>query len=185
MKKIISLILLILILAVIGISGCTDTAPIQNKTFNKNGINFQYPGNWSDNATITFTQNTSNVIEEIGTLGNGNVTLAVLYLNMTKYPQYAQFDIGTLKDLAISSWKSDGTNTSILSNINSPIGNRTAYEVIYTAPDPVNNVLFKNYYVMMGDKGKEVYILRFNAPEADFAKYYDQFKSIESSVQIQ
>lgn len=37
---------LIIILAVVAISGCTEQA--QNKTYSANGVTFQYPGNWSE-----------------------------------------------------------------------------------------------------------------------------------------
>ena len=39
---------------IIAISGCTSPAAA-NKTYNNGGIIFQYPGNWSENATFNYT----------------------------------------------------------------------------------------------------------------------------------
>lgn len=184
MKSRISIVILILILVSVGISGCIGTNSVQNKTFSNSGISFQYPGNWSNNVTLNWTSgNAQN--ETIGKLGNGNVTLAILYMNNTTQPLLISYDIGTLTYFAVQSWKSEGNNTNVLSNTNRRIGNNTVGEIIYTSQDPVSNVLYKYYYVITGEQGKSVYVLRFGAPESDFAQYYDQFQSIVNSIKIQ
>ena len=172
--------ILFLVLGVVGISGCTDNSS-QNKTFNKDGITFQYPGNWTENVNVSWTTgNAQN--STIGTMGNGNITLAVLYNNLTNSPVKG-FDIGAMKNIAVQSWKSE-VNTKILSDTNRQINNKTFYEIIYTTVDPISNITTKSYYVITGDKGQSLYILRFNTPEADFASYYNQFRDIVSSVQF-
>lgn len=52
---------------IVAVSGCTSSGnvPIFNKTFSKSGIIFQYPGNWSDNATMNFAKNASKEVEVI------------------------------------------------------------------------------------------------------------------------
>ena len=57
-------------------------------------------------------------------------------------------------------------------------------EIIYTEKDPVTNLIYENYYVLLGGSGNNVYVMRFRAPQADFSKYYSQFQSIVSSVTI-
>ncbi|SCG85950.1 hypothetical protein [Methanobacterium congolense] len=183
MKKIWSILVLFLILAIVGVSGCIGTNSVQNKTFSSSGISFQYPGNWSDNVTVNWTSgNAQN--ETIGNLGNGNVTLGVLYINASSQPLFASYDIPSLGNLAVLSWKSDGTNTTVLSNTNRQIGNNTVDEIIYTSPNPVSGAVYKYYYVITGEQGKSIYILRFGAPEADFANYYSQFQGIVNSINI-
>lgn len=177
--------ILIIIGLIVTISGCTSssTASISNKTFSKSGIIFQYPGNWSDNATMNFAKSASNEVELIGTLGNGSVTLAVQYLNGTKYPEYVM-DTAKTKELNLAYGKS--VNPNILSDTNRQIDNKTAYEIIYTIPDAVTNVTYKKYYVFIHSKNnKNQYSLLFSAPESDFARYYDEFRSIASSIHIQ
>ena len=48
----------------------------------------------------------------------------------------------------------------------------------------LENVWYENYYVMLGGSGNHVYAMCFSAPQTDFAKYYNQFQSIVSSVKI-
>jgi hypothetical protein len=178
------------ILAIIGmivaISGCTSfgTESVQNKTFSKSGITFQYPGNWSDNATMNFAKSAGKDVELIGTLGNSNVTLAVEYVNVTKHPNDAG-SADEVKDLSVSLAKAS-VNPTILSDTNRQINNKTAYELIYTIPDAVTNVTYKKYYVFINSaNNKNQYLLLFSAPESEFASYYEQFKSIASSIKIQ
>lgn len=172
---------------IIGISGCTNLNPVQNKTFSSSGLTFQYPGNWSDNVTITWTSGSNLTNSSIGSLGNGNVTLGVLYINESQQPIFKSFEIESLGKLATQAWKegSNGNNTNIVSHTSRLLNNNTMVEIIYTTPDPATNVLYKYYYVMTGQKGKSVYMLRFGAPDADFAKYYPQFQSIANSIQLQ
>lgn len=184
-KKLLASILLVTCF-VVAISGCTNIGTPQNKTFNNSGISFQYPGNWSDNVNITWSSGDNIQNESIGGLGNGNVTLGVLYINESQVPAFKSFDISALANLAVQSWKTgaNGNNTNILSQTSRQLNNITLDEIIYTTPDPATNNLYKYYYVITGEKGKSVYILRFGAPEADFSKYFSQFQSIVNSIKI-
>ncbi|UTB32736.1 MAG: hypothetical protein NKF70_00150 [Methanobacterium sp. ERen5] len=185
MKRYISILILFSIL-IVAVSGCTNNT-IQNKTFNNSGLTFQYPGNWSDNATITWTSGDNSQNDTIGTLGNGNVTAGILYINLTKEPLLKSYNITTLGNLATASWKTgaNGNNTNVISQTSRKVNNLTIVEVIYTTPDPVTNVLYKYYYVLTGKQGQSAYILRFGAPEADFSKYYPQFQSIANSIKVE
>lgn len=152
--------------------------PIQNNSFSDSGISFQYPGNWSNNATITWTDSNSLQNETIGKLGNGNVTLGVLYEPVSSY------DLQTLGKITVDSWSNNGVNGSIISNTVGQVGANQVDEIIYNTTDPVTNVLYENYYVLLGGSGNHVYAMRFRAPQTDFAKYYPQFQSIVGSVTI-
>lgn len=93
-------------------------------------------------------------------------------------------DTTKTKDLNLAYGKS--VNPNILSDTNRQIDNKTAYEIIYTLPDAVTNVTYKKYYVFIhSNNNEDQYSLLFSAPESDFAKYYDQFKNIASSIRIQ
>lgn len=152
--------------------------PIQNNSFSNSDISFQYPGNWSDNATVTWTDSNSLQNETIGKLGNGNVTLGVLYEPVSSY------DLQTLGKITVDSWSNNGVNGSIISNTVGQVGANQVDEIIYNTTDPVTNVLYENYYVLLGGSGNHVYAMRFRAPQTDFAKYYPQFQSIVGSVTI-
>lgn len=172
------LILLVSLGLVVGTMILPSISPVHNKTFSSSGISFQYPGNWSDNATITWASSSNNTQNEtIGSLGNGNVTLAVLYI-----PEFSSYNIQSLGSLSIAAWKTGGVNQNILSNTVSQIGQNSVDQIIYTQNDPVTGVLYKTDYVLIGGSGKAVYALVFRAPESDFAEYYSQFQSILSSV---
>ena len=103
---------------------------------------------------------------------------------MTKTPQLADYDIESIKNLAIQTWESGSVKTAILSDTHRQVNNKTAYEIIYTTKNPVNTGLLKDYYVIFGEKGKYMYVLRFDAPESEFSNYYQQFRDIVSSVQF-
>lgn len=178
-----SLIIVIVILVIgIGVVGAFMLPSFYhitpNQTFSKEGITFQYPGNWSNNVTVKWTGgNAQN--NSIGSLGNGNVTLGVLYINIT-----SPFDVATLGTMAVQAWKDEGLSSTVLSNTNSQIGTNAVDEIIYTSTDPISGVLYKYLYVIIGGQGKTVYILRFGAPASDFDKYYSQFQSIINSISI-
>ena len=112
----------------------------------------------------------------IGKLGNGNVTLGVLYEPVSSY------DLQTLGKNTVDSWRNNGVNGNVISNTVGQVGPNTVDEIIYNATDPVTNVLYENYYVLLGGSGNHVYAMRFRAPQTDFAKYYPQFQSIVGSV---
>jgi hypothetical protein len=150
--------------------------PLKNNTFSDSGISFQYPGNWSDNVTVTWTDSNSLENETIGKLGNGNVTLGVLYEPVSSY------DLQTLGKITVDSWNNNGVNGSVVSNTAGQVGANPVDIIIYNATDPVTNVLYENYYVLLGGSGNHVYAMRFRSPETDFAKYYPQFQSIVGSV---
>ena len=176
------IIIIVILVAGIGVVGAyllpsfVQVAP--NQTFSKDGISFQYPGNWSSNVTVNWTGgNAQN--NSIGSLGNGNVTLGIIYINIT-----SPFDVATLGTMAVQSWKSEGLSSNVLSNTNSQIGTNTVDEIIYTSTDPISGVLYKYLYVIIGGQGKTVYVLRFGAPASDFNKYYNQFQSIVNTVAI-
>ena len=180
------ILIVIIVILVAGLSITAGTMltsffhPIQNNTFSNSGISFQYPGNWSNNATITWNSANNNTQNEtIGTLGNGNVTLAVLYI-----PEFSSYNIQSLSILSVAAWKTSGVNEDILSNTVNQVGQNSVDQIIYTENDPVTGVLYKTDYVLIGGSGKAVYALVFRAPEADFSKYYSQFQSIISSVTL-
>ena len=152
--------------------------PLKNNSFSDSGISFQYPGNWSDNVTVTWTDKNSLENESIGKLGNGNVTLGVLYEPVSSY------DLQTLGKITVDSWSNNGVKGSVVSNTVGQVGPNTVDEIIYNATDPVTNVLYENYYVLLGGSGNHVYAMRFRAPQTDFAKYYPQFQSIVGSVTL-
>lgn len=80
MKKYISI--LVVLLVVIVVSGCTSSPQTSNqtKTYNANGISFQYPADWNDNAKTTPT----NALNEstLADLGNNENRVVVNKLDI-------------------------------------------------------------------------------------------------------
>jgi|GEM_PF-760427 len=69
MNKIILSVLMV-ILVIVGISGCIEETP-KNKTYSADGITFQYPGNWTElNETKYRLLDLGNNTELIFVLGN-------------------------------------------------------------------------------------------------------------------
>lgn len=148
---------LILVLAIVGISGCTDNTPA-NKTYSANGVSFTYPGNWSElNKTEYQVEHEDS--EMIFALGNNQT-----HLTMAKSVPGANEEMVTL-----SEWAQD-TNTTIssdqyqyLSEKTLTIGGFDAYQLKYKASDDdyvtymafvKNNTFYSLVYVSIYDNPK-------------------------------
>ncbi len=70
MKRLIYILAVVLL--VVMASGCTSDEWSSNKTYSGNGITFQYPGTWSENATKTVTvPSGSHSIAAVGSSDEG------------------------------------------------------------------------------------------------------------------
>nr|WP_319373545.1 hypothetical protein [uncultured Methanobacterium sp.] len=70
MKRLIYILAVVLL--VVMASGCTSDEWASNKTYSSNGITFQYPGTWGENATKTVTVPAgSNSLAAVGSSDEG------------------------------------------------------------------------------------------------------------------
>jgi hypothetical protein len=73
MKRLIYILAVVLV--VVMASGCTSDEWASNKTYSGNGITFQYPGTWSENATKTVTVPSGS--QSIAAVGSSDQAFAI------------------------------------------------------------------------------------------------------------
>jgi hypothetical protein len=73
MKRLIYILMVVSL--VVMASGCTSDQWATNKTYSSNGVTFQYPGTWSENATKTVTAPTGS--SSLAAVGSNNEGFAV------------------------------------------------------------------------------------------------------------
>ncbi|MCE5213691.1 MAG: hypothetical protein LLF83_03100 [Methanobacterium sp.] len=151
MNKVI-ITVLIIILAIVGISGCTEQTP-ENKTYSADGITFQYPGNWTElNKTKYNSIDLGNKSEAIFVLGDDQNQSRLTFGKIT--PGQGEF----LNSLAVwaeqTKSKSSSNDLKFLSEKNLTIAGVDAYQLrfINTDGDYITSIaLIKNNtgYVMV------------------------------------
>jgi hypothetical protein len=174
MKKIGTILILILVAAVVGISGCTDNGSGNNttKNYSANGYTFDYPSNWTVNDT-----NAANgtIIIFNGTKYDNTTSMAIL-----KIPLNGSTATEML-NLMQSGFASSGYN--VLSNKTITYQNTTAYEYVYTYNDTNKNTVKMN--VIFFVKGDNVYVIGIQTLESDFDTLKSKFETFKNSFQIQ
>lgn len=163
---------------VVAISGCTSVNQVQNKTFNKGGITFQYPGTWSDNITFNYAQAPSSQWTTLGTIGDNTTSVSITSMNLSA----SAFSATSIESLAQLAYSTSSGSVQPISFNNSNYNNITFYELIYTNKDSVSNGTYKNYQLFFGEQGKILYSIIFKTKETDFQKNYQLFKEIQSSI---
>lgn len=177
MLKIEKFVIISLFVFIIAISGCTSLNPVENKTFSKGGITFQYPGTWEENITFNYTTAPTENDTILGTMGDNTISVSVASTNLTN-SLLSSFSIESLAQISEETFTSSeliSTNTSTFNNI-------TFYEQIYKSESGVSGEKYKNYRILFGKQGKKLYIIIFKTKEADFQKSYQQMKDIQSSI---
>jgi hypothetical protein len=190
MQKKLIISLVFLIMAVVGISGCTDLG-LGNETTNEssnlttyaeNGISFQYPSEWSEyNGTED---------DEIVYVGN--------YSTYTVYSNDSSDSISSSSGIYVDFYKYNKSKLSVskqLSNLkshsefkNKTYGNKTinginATTVTGTSVDNDNNE-YKSMYVIF-EKGDYSYaIIVVVYPPEDFGSYQGDIDTVLNSFQI-
>lgn len=180
MKRIIPILALVLILAVVGISGCTS---VQNKTYSNNGLNLTYPGDMNSNATFIFVTSPANDTS-LDTLGNDKLKIAITKM---KVPSSLKnfFNFNTYKNLMWQSLnnQSDTKTTTLYTGDKSKNG-VTIYEEIYTSKDPIAGTELKNKRVVLFKDMNKVYDVIFQTKASDFESQQDTINNIENSIII-
>jgi len=183
-KSVKPILALILILAVVGISGCTAFAK-QNNTYSDNGISFNYPSSWEKenssslesgeivgvldpNATSSGKANTyeeASTVLRIGTksLSQGD-TIASYYNNLVKQGQNYQ-------------------DYKLVSNREFTLNGQPAYEIVYTCKQE-GGADAKCREVLLERNGK-VYDIVSMALVNDFDNNAANFDMIINSFKVQ
>jgi hypothetical protein len=177
MYKIEKFVLISVFVFIIAISGCTSLNPVENNTFSKGGITFQYPGTWKENITFNYTSAPTENNTILGTMGDNTVAVSVSSTNLTNNI-LSSFSIESLAQIS----EEDFAAGELISTNKSTFNNITFFEQIYKSESGVSGEKYKNYRILFGKQGKIVYIIIFKTKVADFEKSYKQMKDIQSSI---
>ena len=167
-----------IILVVVFVSGCTDSANTDlTKTFSKQGVSFNYPSDWFvmpyDNGSI------STDAQVIGLVGPGtdlNYDLAI-----QKVPS------STIKQVADVTMEMDklNYNATLINETTTTINGMSANQIVYTEKDPEISDKKQKYSLYLIQKGSAVYTFQFRAYSVDnFDKYTEISNKIMSTVKI-
>jgi len=191
LKKITIFSVVFLLLAVVVISGCTtqstgNNTTNSNKTFAKEGISFQYPGNWSEKAIPANDANltTQSGFKMITILLEGNdMKDYTVYMGIGK----SNMTAGNLTEAAnrlfkyyITAEAGDYLNTTNITLKNGYSG----YEYTYGGTGASSGkALDCKTYIFTKDN-KTAYYIQFATPRGGFEPYKTTFGNILNSVTL-
>lgn len=169
--------ILILMLAVVAISGCifTDNILNDNKTKNYTGysVSFNYPGDWI--ATSDNTTGIRNVIVHKKTNTTFNPTQMQIQL-MPNNGMSEQGAIDQFQNSQTPGW------TKLASN-NLTIDGKTAYETVYSVNDTHYSQLMKFHQIVFV-KNDTTYVMLLQAPDTEFDQNKPVFDMILNSFKV-
>ena len=171
-----SIITIILIIFLIAASSCVfakdNDTTIQ--TMSKGGLVINYPSDWGySEATSNDSIMAISKLDSIDSAGIGQVNI-----NFEKRP--IQEDLSTFLNTTYRSMESD-PSFSLISSGSSVIGNREAYEYIYTSND---NGIEREHKAVWFEKGGQAYALLYSAPLDQFESNLYVFDFILTDIQI-
>lgn len=114
----------IAILAVLFVVVCASGCTTQPKTYNDNGITFQYPGDWTNNWTSDIQQYSGNSGNVLVSLGKDNAGMAVMKINLGSITMNIK-DFAALFKTSIQSG-----NVTLVSDKTRTIDGVTGYETV-------------------------------------------------------
>jgi hypothetical protein len=173
MKKIGAILILILVAAVVGISGCTTDSNGNNttttKNYSANGYTFEYPSDWTlDDSSV----NSSNIVMIYK--GSSQVTIQKMALNGMSEAAA----IKTIKNTVFPSYLTSVSNDTLT------IGNTTAYRYVFTGSGNNSSEQMKYSFIYL-IKGDNEYIITLQAPEGQFDGLKANFNTIVNSFKTQ
>ncbi|MGF7118272.1 hypothetical protein [Methanobacterium oryzae] len=171
-----TLILLILILCVVGISGCTSLNTQSQKSFSDGSITFNYPGSFQ-NSTLPEIIMPEGWIK-VATLTDEGTIIYVQKNERTGNPEEIQ---QAIENSIINS----GFKGEILSRTKET--NPNGIEIskgIYTIIDPNNNETLKYIHFYFKDKKSAAYIIRVYDYESNYNKVSDAANTIFNSLNL-
>jgi len=184
--KIIKISIIFLFVAVVITSGCTSQTTENNKTFDKGGISFKYPGNWSEKPIPANDQNLTaqsgfqmlTVILEGNGMKDYTVYVGVGKSNMTA---------GNLQEAAdrlykyyISAEAGDYFNATNVTLKNGYYGFEYAYGGTGASS---RKALDCKTYIFTKDN-KTAYYIQFATPRGGFEQYKTIIQNIVDSVSL-
>lgn len=180
--------ILILLLAVVGISGCTSQTGTNNtmKTFSKEGISLQYPGNWSEKELPKKDQNLTSQS------GFKLLTIILEGNNLNDYTVYMGIGKGNINNNNLSeaadrlyrNYISTESGDYLLKTNTTLKNGYQAIEYTYggTGVSSGRSLDCKTY--IFTKDNKTAYYIQFATPRGGFLKNKAIFQGIMDSVTI-
>ena len=155
MKRFVLIIIMLVLIA--AASGCTSQQNTSPKTYNANGVSFNYPGNWTE-------QNLSDLQSQLGSAGT---VLAVVGDNSAYKFSIYKLNIGANQRLTtLSEFASNNNNTiknqgkTYVSEKQRTIDGVNAYQITFQS----SGAYITNVYFVKNGTG---YISTYGAPNND------------------
>lgn len=179
LRKITSILVLVLILGVIGISGCTTG--VENKTYSANGLNLTYPADMKANATFIYVT-APTPEDKVDTIGNDKLVISIAYIPMNE-SLFSGFTFDGYKKLMYETLSNANNTRSTSLSVADKSKNGTAiFEEIYTSKDPVSGTELKTKRVLLFNNKKSVHQVAFQTKAADFESQIDTINAIQNSI---
>jgi hypothetical protein len=177
------------ILAVVGISGCTSQTTGNNttmKTFSKEGITLQYPGNWSEKAIPANDQNLTSQS------GFTMLTIILEGNSLKDYTVYMGIGKGTIKnnnlteaaDRLYRNYISTESGDYLLKTNTTLKNGYQAIEYTYGGTGVSSGRSLDCLTYIFTKDNKTAYYIQFATPRGSFLKNKAIFQSIMDSVTI-
>jgi len=171
-----SLIAIILIIFMVSsVSADTKTNDENSiQTLSKGGLVINYPSNWGySQATSNYSIMSISKLDSIDAAGIGQVNI-----NFEKKP--IEGDFSSFVNTTYKSMEYD-SSFSLVSSGESIIGDRPAFEYVYTSND---NGVEREHKAVWFEKGGQAYVLLYSAPIDQFESNLYVFDYILSDIQI-
>ena len=173
MRKYMVLVITILALVVFA-SGCTSET--QNKTYNVNGIYFNYPGAWSELSSdqINLTGDSASAIVAV----SDNSGQTGVLIQSTPALSQSLADFTNLNKAGIKK-----SGYAILSENTTTVNGIKAHQIIFNGTGSSGNAT--KQVMTFFKKNNKIYYIVFNSPPEDFDSQQTNYNMVLNSFKLQ
>ncbi|MGL6299165.1 MAG: PsbP-related protein [Methanobacteriaceae archaeon] len=165
---------LLLIIAVVGVSGCIGSSNDNGNTVEQGGVSLNIPVNWSKASS----QNSDTILAVASNKSAGANSISDVSVIVQKKEAN-----GSLKDTYNSTYKTFLKNSSykMVSEGNASLGEYPAMEAIYTVNTSSGT---KQHRAIWIDVNNEIYVILCTAPQSKFQAESNNFDFIVNSFKL-
>jgi hypothetical protein len=160
------------------VSGCVslnnNQSTTSTKTFNQNGISFQYPSTWQEVPAENLTTEVSAAANRIAVVYDPSNEDVLVFVQSINSPSAK-----TSYDATITGLYAAGGQ--VVSETTTSVAGTTGYQVDYTIN--VSNLVKKERLIIF-EKGT-VYAITYSAPQSQFDSQLNNFNIIVNSFKVQ
>jgi hypothetical protein len=176
MKKYALLIIAILALVVFA-SGCTDSG---SKTYNDNGISFNYSGSWEKLSNVLNTNAIAGVGDPNSIDKSTNMTNTLVVVQKVAMP--SGYTLKQVTDATITQFEAKDSSFQKISEKTITLNGATAYEIVYKIN--VNGVQKQEKAVLLEQNGY-LYAITGSSLPSDFESQQANFDMVINSFKVQ